>query len=130
MPVQSYRGTLLLMALFILLTRSGAAWAGDRPQWGERFSRNMVSDETGLPDRFDPKTGENVKWSVPLGTECYSTPVVAGGRVLIGTNNDEPRDPRHQGDRGVLMCFNEADGRFLWQLTVPKLEGDIYGSSV
>jgi len=86
----------------------------------------MVSDETGLPDRFDPKTGQNVKWSVPLGTECYSTPVVAGGRVLIGTNNDEPRDPRHEGDRGVLMCFNEADGRFLWQLTVPKLEGDIY----
>jgi outer membrane protein assembly factor BamB len=86
----------------------------------------MVSDETGLPDRFDPKTGENVKWSVPLGTECYSTPVVAGNRVLIGTNNDEPRDPRHEGDRGVLMCFNEADGTLLWQLVVPKLEGDMF----
>jgi hypothetical protein len=49
MPVPSYRGALLLMGLFTLLTRSGAAWAGDRPQWGERFSRNMVSDETGLP---------------------------------------------------------------------------------
>ena len=114
----------LLTALLMLLPRPGAA--GDRPQWGERFSRNMVSDETDLPDRFDPKTGQNVKWSVPLGTECYATPVVAGGRVLLGTNNDEPRDPRHQGDRGVLMCFNEADGKFLWQLVVPKLEGDIF----
>ena len=126
MPVPSYRGALLLMGLFTLLTRSGAAWAGDRPQWGERFSRNMVSDETGLPDHFDPKTGDNVKWSVPLGTQCYSTPVVAGGRVLIGTNNDEPRDPRHQGDRGVLMCFNEADGGFVWQLIVPKLGEDMF----
>lgn len=121
--VRAFGRGVLLTAL-LLLSRPGAA--GDRPQWGERYSRNMVSDETDLPDRFDPKTGQNVKWSVPLGTECYSTPVVAGGRVLLGTNNDEPRDPRHQGDRGVLMCFNEADGKFLWQLVVPKLEGDIF----
>ncbi|MBN2021465.1 MAG: PQQ-binding-like beta-propeller repeat protein [Pirellulales bacterium] len=86
----------------------------------------MVSDETGLPERFDPATGENVKWSAPLGTECYASPVVAGGRVFIGTNNDEPRDPRHRGDRGVLMCLDEADGSLAWQLVVPKLEGDVY----
>jgi outer membrane protein assembly factor BamB len=86
----------------------------------------MVSPERGLPDCFDPETGENVKWSVALGTECYSTPVVSGGRVLIGTNNSRPRDPRHDGDRGVLMCFHESDGRFAWQLVVPKLEGDVY----
>jgi outer membrane protein assembly factor BamB len=86
----------------------------------------MVSAETGLPDGFDPKTGRNVKWCVPLGTECYSTPVVAGGKVLLGTNNGQPRDPRHQGDRGVLLCLNEADGSLAWQLVVPKLEGDIF----
>lgn len=101
--------------------------AGGEPlQWGQRHSRNMVSDERGLPDSFDPQSGKNVKWSVALGSECYATPVVAEGRVFIGTNNEHPRDPRHQGDRGVLMCFDEADGRFLWQLVVPKLEGDIY----
>ena len=55
-----------------------------------------------------------------LGTETHGTPVVAGGRVYIGTNNGEPRDPKHQGDRGVLMCFEEKTGRFLWQLVVPK----------
>jgi outer membrane protein assembly factor BamB len=125
-PVQYCGGGLLLASLLVLLARPEIALSGDRPQWGERFSRNMVSSETDLPERFDPKTGENVKWSLPLGTQCYSTPVVAHGRVLIGTNNDEPRDPRHQGDRGVLMCFNEADGRFLWQLVVPKLDQDIF----
>ena len=112
--------------LTILLAASAIARAGDRPQWGERHSRNMVSNETGLPDAFDPATGNNVKWSAALGTEGYSTPVVGGGKVLVGTNNGRPRDPRHQGDRGVLMCFNEADGSFAWQLVVPKLEGDIY----
>ena len=100
---------------------ASAASAGDQPQWGERFSRNMVSAERGLPDDFDPKTGRNVKWSVPLGTETYSSPIVAGGRVFIGTNNNRPRDPRHQGDRGVLLCLDEKTGELCWQLAVPKI---------
>ncbi|MCX7887961.1 MAG: PQQ-binding-like beta-propeller repeat protein [Verrucomicrobiae bacterium] len=95
--------------------------AADQPQWGERYSRNMVSTETGLPDCFDPATGTSIKWSAALGTETYSTPVVAGGRVLIRTNNEQPRDPGHTGDRGVLMCFDEHDGRFRWQLVCHKI---------
>ncbi len=126
MPTRSRGWEFLLAGLPVLLGGSALLLAGDRPQWGERCSRNMVSGETGLPDRFDPETGENVKWSAPLGTECYSTPVVAGGRVLIGTNNGQPRDPRHRGDRGVLLCLREADGSLAWQLVVPKLEGDVY----
>ncbi|HVY72262.1 MAG TPA: PQQ-binding-like beta-propeller repeat protein [Verrucomicrobiae bacterium] len=98
--------------------------AGDQPQWGEAWSRNMVSRERGLPDTFDPRTGLNIKWSVPIGTETHSTPIIAGGRVYIGTNNGEPRDPKHHGDRGVVMCFDEDDGHLLWQLVVPKLFED------
>jgi outer membrane protein assembly factor BamB len=101
-------------------------FASDQPQWGEKFSRNMVSAERGLLDKFDIRTGENVRWTARLGTESYSTPVVAGGKVFIGTNNGDPRDPRHQGDRGVLMCFDERDGRLLWQLVVPKRSEDPY----
>jgi outer membrane protein assembly factor BamB len=100
--------------------------ADDQPQWGQAWSRNMVSSERHLPDSFDPRTGKNIKWSARLGSETHSTPVVAGGRVYIGTNNGEPRDPKHQGDRGVLMCFDERDGRLLWQLVVPKREEDPY----
>src|SRR5436309_11852706 len=94
--------------------------AGDQPQWGHAWSRNMVSNERGLPDSFDPKTGQNIKWSAELGAETHSTPVIARGRVYIGTNNGRPRDPHEVGDRGVLMCFDEATGCFLWQLAVPK----------
>jgi outer membrane protein assembly factor BamB len=102
------------------------AGAADQPQWGQAWSRNMVSGEKRLPDSFDPKTGRNVKWSAHLGTESYATPIVAGGRVYIGTNNEDPRDPNHTADSGVLMCFDEATGRFLWQLVVPKREEDPY----
>ena len=78
------------------------------------------------PDSCDPGTGRNIKWIARLGTETHSTPVVAGGRVYIGTNNGEPRDPKHRGDRGVLLCFDERTGKFLWQLVVPKREEDPY----
>jgi len=110
----------------VLIWQLSTTAAHDQPQWGEKWSRNMVSSETGLPDSFDPKSAKNVRWVVNLGTETHSTPIVAGGRVYIGTNNGEPRDPRHQGDRGVLMCFDETDGHLLWQLVVPKREEDPY----
>jgi len=126
MPTRQFGQILCVLVLLNAVPPKAGARAADQPQWGERFSRNMVSGETGLPDRFDPRTGENIKWSVPLGSQCWATPVVAGGRVLIGTNNSQPRDPKHQGDRGVLMCFHETDGSFAWQLVVPKLSEDIY----
>ncbi len=89
--------------------------------WGGRPDRNYVSSEKGLPVVWDFKTRKNIKWAAELGKECMSTPVVAGGRVYIGTNNDKPRDPAIKGDRSVLMCFAEADGKFLWQAVHEKL---------
>jgi outer membrane protein assembly factor BamB len=112
--------------LLTFVSANGALLAADQPQWGQAWSRNMVSSERGLPDQFDPASGRNVAWTAQLGTEAHSSPVIAGGRVYIGTNNGEPRDPRHQGDRGVLMCLDERDGRLLWQLVVPKREDDPY----
>ena len=114
------------LAALLLTISLHLALAADQPQWGRAWSRNMVSDERGLPVSFDPQTGRNLKWTARLGSETHSSPVVAGGRVYIGTNNEEPRDPKHQGDRGVLMCFDEKTGSFLWQLVVPKREEDIY----
>ena len=123
---QTRSGRVLTPVIVLLCLLSGFAPAADQPQWGQRFTRNMVSQETGLPARFDPETGENIHWTAPLGTECYSTPVVGNGRVLIGTNNNRPRDAKHDGDRGVLMCLSEADGSLEWQFVVPKLDSDVY----
>src|SRR5207248_4946102 len=48
------------------------AFSADQPQWGQAWSRNMISPERGLPDSFAPKTGQNIKWSAELGTETHS----------------------------------------------------------
>ncbi len=100
------------------------AQGADSPQWGEKLTRNMVSEEKGLPASFNIETGKNVKWSVSVGSNGYATPVVANGKILIGANNADQRDPRHEGDRGTLLCLNESDGSLCWQLVVPRIEGD------
>jgi outer membrane protein assembly factor BamB len=118
----------------------GGAWiyAEDWPQWGGHDAgRNMYSPAKNLPDRFDPgafkrgteeidlSTTTNVKWVAKLGSHALGNPTVANGRVFVGTNNETPRDPQHQKDRSILMCFNEETGEFLWQLVVPKLKSGI-----
>ena len=117
---------LMIMRKWILLVALACpvVFAKDQPQWGHAWTRNMLSGERNLPATFNPKTGENIKWVAKIGNESHSTPVIADGRVYIGTNNDEPRNPKHQGDRGVLMCFDEQTGKFLWQLVVPKLSNE------
>ncbi len=124
--LQRFRARWVGLVTIVLAGSASArpAAAEDQPQWGERYSRNMVSAEKGLPIRFDPTTGENIKWSVDLGTQTYASPIVAQGRVLIGTSNGAPQDPRIPDDYGILLCLNEADGSLCWQLAVPRLRGE------
>jgi outer membrane protein assembly factor BamB len=95
--------------------------AGEVAMYGGTPSRNMVSAETHLPSRWDPATGLNVKWTADLGSQSYAGPVVAGGKVFVGTNNQVPRNPKITGDRGLIMAFRAADGMFLWQAAHDKL---------
>ena len=99
---------------------SSPALSGDWPQWGGRPVRNMVSDEKGLPGSFDPpekkadgqmpemaKAASLVR-SLRLGSETYGSPVIAGGRIFVGTNNGAPRNPRYDGDWGALTCIDAS----------------------
>ncbi len=95
--------------------------ASEWPMWGGTADRNMVSSMKGLPVEWDINTKKNVKWVGELGSQTYGNPVVSGGMVFVGTNNEAMRDPNQGGDRGVLMAFRESDGEFLWQATSEKL---------
>ncbi len=109
------------------------AMAEDWPFWGHDSTRNMVSNEKNIATKWDVgkfkpnsedidlATAENIKWAVKLGSQAYGNITVSGGKVFVGTNNESPRDPSIKGDRGVLMCFDEKTGKFLWQLAIPKL---------
>jgi outer membrane protein assembly factor BamB len=95
--------------------------ADDWPMLGGRPDRNMVSAERSLPLEWnDGEKGakKNIKWSAPLGRVTYSSPVVAGGRVFIGTDSE---DGGRTEQRGVFKCFSEKDGSLLWQATHEKL---------
>jgi len=123
----------VLLSLCLLAAAAIPGSAADSPQWCGGDCRNMVSAETNLPADLSPgekdssgnvvdvATGKNLKWAAKLGNQTCGTPVIANGRVYVGTNNGTPRDPRLAGDRSILMCFDEATGKFLWQLTTSKL---------
>ena len=133
MKIQSLRhlrlfATFVLIVLWLAIGFRPARLAasdpgtGDWPMWGGTPDRNMVSNMKGLPTEWDVKTKKNIKWVARLGSQSYGNPVVAGGMVFVGTNNELLRDPKQPGDRGVLMAFRESDGEFLWQQTHIKLE--------
>ena len=104
---------------------TATAGKSDWTMWGGSPSRNMVSSATGLDLSFEPAEspaeGKNLVWTAPLGSQTYGNPIVAEGRVLVGTNNGGEYRPNHKGDRGCVLCFDEKDGTFLWQLTREKL---------
>ncbi len=100
----------------------GISNSRDWPMWGGTPERNQVNPrERGIPAEWDIEKGKNIKWVADLGSRAYGNPVVAGGRVFVGTNNDGERNPEITGDKGVLMCFRESDGAFLWQAAHAKL---------
>jgi len=128
-----------LLPVFFLVCialRPAALRAADWPQWGgSDFGRNMVSTEKDLPESFVPgekkaevvdlATTQNVRWAVKLGSFIYGNATVSGGKVFVGTDNtllsEDPRFKRTKDDgSGMVQCLDEATGKLLWRLIVPK----------
>jgi len=124
----------ILVTPFLLSLSVLHAGAADWPQWGGRNSRNFVSDETNLPTFFSPEQkvvtngvttpvpSVNLKWTAPLGTLSYVTPAISQGRIFTGANDalvDTHRFARTKGS--VLDCLDEATGKRLWRLVIPRL---------
>ena len=114
-----------------------AVWA-ETPnwnQWGGSPSRNNAPDAKGIASEwatgdFDgdtglwlPKTSTNIAWVAPLGSQSYGNPVVAGGKVYVGSNNGKGYLKRYPAaiDLGCLLAFDSKDGAFLWQDSSEKL---------
>lgn len=85
--------------------------------------QEATDNRTGNPPvDWDVKTGRNIAWSVPLGGETFGRPVVAGGVVYVGTDNDRKMNPACGEACGVLMAFGTSDGQFLWQDVAPRVK--------
>jgi outer membrane protein assembly factor BamB len=90
------------------------AGATDAPMFGGTPQRNLVNtSDKNIPAKWSIEgKRQNIKWIAPLGNHAYGGPVIAGGKVFVGTN--EKAEMSYE--KAVLMAFNEADGKFLWKI--------------
>ena len=103
--------------------RTTKVGSGDWPMWGGSVDRNNTPEAVNVATEWDVAEGTNIKWSMPLGSETYGNPVIANGKVYIGTNNGAGYLKRYPAkiDLGCLICFEESTGKFLWQASSEKL---------
>lgn len=122
------------------------AGPSDLRMFGGTIGRNMVNlKDSNTPVQMLPlrerdddgkekvirEADATILWKATLGSKSYSGPIVSNGKLFVGTNNDNPRNKRDftvspEGDKfpvdkGIVMCFAEKDGKFLWQAVHDKL---------
>ncbi len=94
------------------------------PLFGGSLDRNMVNTfEKNVPTDFSVEKGseKNVLWQAALGSRSYAGPVIADGKIYIGTNRAAARTPPVPGDKGVLRCYDQKTGKLIWQSIHDKL---------
>ena len=95
------------LSLLAAVSLSAANW----PEW-RGPTQNGVTPETNLPTEWSAT--ENVKWKTPLPDRGNSTPIVWEDKIFVTQAIEE-------GGKRLLLCFNRADGKLLWQsVTVHK----------
>ena len=106
-------------------------WRSDYPMFGGTPSRNLVNlTDKNIPGKFAIE--DVLLWKVKLGSRTCGGPTIARGKIFVGTNNENPRNNRDRKkpdedfpmgeplDMGILMCFEEKTGKFLWQAVHDK----------
>jgi outer membrane protein assembly factor BamB len=125
----------VLIAISAAPAKNAGSASAEWNQWGGSPARNNTPEGENIPTQwqvgeFDHRTGEwdsseaqNIKWVAKLGSQTYGNPVVADGKVFVGTNNSGGWLKRYPADvdLGVLLAFDVKDGKFLWQHSSEKL---------
>jgi outer membrane protein assembly factor BamB len=88
-----------------------------------------VADGQGLPDRWDPKTGENILWRTAVPGLAHSSPIVWGDRVFVtsaisglanatfkpGLYGDGDASEDRSSHRWVLYAIDKKSGKVIWE---------------
>ncbi len=110
MPPVPRFAMLALLVWFPLVspTESGENW----PCW--RGPRNDGSSlQKILPTRWDGATGSNIAWKVALEGSGHASPIVWNDRIFL-VSCREDRQER------LLLCFDSATGKLLWERRCPS----------
>lgn len=112
----------------VVAGETALAASADWPMLGGTNQRNQVNTVIkNLPTEWSVEEGKerNIKWSTRLGDKAYGGPVISGGKVFVGINNQNPRKTEIKGHRGIILCLKEANGELLWQATHDPLPEEI-----
>src|SRR5262245_47404469 len=108
----------------------------DWNQWGGSSLRNNIPEGKNIASEWDlgssyvdsgefkkDEASENVIWAAAIGSQSYGNPIVANGKVFVGTNNGKGWIERYPAnvDLGCLIAFDQKNGAFLWQHSSEKL---------
>ncbi|MGH9840970.1 MAG: PQQ-binding-like beta-propeller repeat protein, partial [Blastocatellia bacterium] len=83
--------------------KSGSDWADWRGP-----TRDGHSYEKGLPEKWDPKTGENLLWKAPYGGR--SAPIVMNGRVFMFNSAGEGETMQER-----VLALDAETGKRVWE---------------
>jgi outer membrane protein assembly factor BamB len=100
----------LTLSLCILLvgTASAENWPGWRGPRGDG-----TSQEEGIPTRWGAE--ENIAWKVEVPGRGHASPIVWGERVFVASCREDLK-------QRVLLCFDRATGKLLWNAVVLNSE--------
>jgi len=88
-----------------------------------------VAERQNLPDRWDPKTGENILWRTPIPGLAHSSPVVWGNRIFVtsacssdpkatfrpGLYGDGDASKDRSQHRWIIYALDKRTGKVLWE---------------
>jgi outer membrane protein assembly factor BamB len=110
----------------ILLTLAPPLLARDWYQW-RGPEQNGVSRETNLPEKWDPDSGENVRWTAPFGG--MSSPIVMKGKLYtLGRTGEVKRagsttvGPQTQE---TVLCLDANTGKPIWDYKMNMTQTEV-----
>ena len=88
-----------------------------------------VADGQQLPDTWNPKTGEHVRWRTPIPGLAHSSPIVWGDRVFVtsavssdpkatfrpGLYGDGDASADRSTQRWMLFALDAPTGKIVWE---------------
>lgn len=88
-----------------------------------------IAEHQNLPDRWDPKTGENILWRTPIPGLAHSSPVVWGNSIFVtsavssdpkasfrpGLYGDGDASTDRSQQRWTLYALDKRTGKVQWE---------------
>jgi outer membrane protein assembly factor BamB len=132
----------LLFLLIILLPATITGQLKPERQWSSfrGYMSSGVLDQANLPETFNFRTGENIRWKTEIPGMGLSSPVIWGDMLFITTAVSQADksglkpgiygDVTPVNDSSVhewkVMCLDKNTGRIIWEKTaykgVPKIK--------